>query len=273
MNTTAIRAALSLCPKQSDREMPAPIARILSLSDRFASYGHGLPEVADLAATLFAADVDDFEHTLDDVSLEYDRRVFIHETNRNGWRGIHLEAQRQAALTEALPTLYARLQPVFAKAASELTKAAKTLPAGAAALEPSAVLEADAGSAFHAARAATQTLVVIGNAFPLELRMDGSTPQDGSRVAAIASLPETEPSVLHPLGETSMNAPAMVRRNNGVKRVVAAYAADPKLCVLDIARGAYGEEIRLELVRPDEAAERIERISRAHMVQRQRESA
>lgn len=268
---TAIRTALALCDKPEDRELPETLADALTIRDNIAAFPPGLPEVHDLVERLADSSPADFDAALDEAATEYSRRAFITATRANGRQDIALNRRLGAAYAEAAPVIAERLRAVFDKAAGELAKAARKLPEGEAALDPQAVLEANAGSPYKVARDAVTTLHTLAQAVTVPLRSDGTTPL-GSTVVALVDVPEVEVERLHPLSEARLNQPDALERIVGVRDLVKAYATSPQLTLLDVARDKYPGVALVWPKGPAEVRARVQRVSTAHLIRREREA-
>jgi len=271
MNVNAITNALALCTTPADRELPQGIADAQAIADKFQAFPPGIPSATDLLDELIAAGPANFDATLDDAAREYARRTLIQATRTNGMQNIRVDQLLTNAMHDALPTITQRLTPVFTKAAAALTRTARDLPDGPAALDPAAVLAADAGSSYRVVHESTTRIATIAAVFDVPLRTDGTTRQ-GSQVITVVDIPEVEVERIHPISEARLNDTAELERINAIRRLVKDFNNNSQLTLLDVARGAYGDTITLSLATDAAAiAQRIQRISTAHLSRRVRE--
>ncbi len=261
----AIREALALLPAKQ-QHLPAPIAGTIGVFDAIRAMGDG-PSVFDIAGRIAAHnDPDTLPALLDQLDAEKRRRDLINDA-RNG--GLHhkSDAAMNAAIRESVPELLDRFRPVFTDAAATLATAAAKLPDGPAALDPAAILEADARSPYRQARDALDTLEAIVRAVPVLLHHDGSTPV-GSLVVTVANVPNVGPALTDGLTNGILNPPEEAEAIRAVGKLVKDFAADATLTLLGIARCEY-PGVELSLPADAEAlADRVERIATAHKVKR-----
>lgn len=271
MNVNAITNALALCNTPADRELPQGIADAQAIADKFREFPPGIPSATDLLDELIAAGPENFDAALDDAAREYARRTLIQATRTNGMQNIRVDQLLTDAMNDALPTITQRLTPVFTKAAAALTRTSRDLPDGPAALDPAAVLAADAGSSYRVVHDATSRVATIAAVFDVRLRTDGTTRQ-GSQVITVVDIPEVGVELIHPVSEARLNDTAELERINAIRRLVRDFNDNSQLTLLDVARGDYGEAITLSLATDaTEIAQRIQRISTAHLSRRVRE--
>jgi hypothetical protein len=271
MNVTAISDALALCSTAGDRELPKGVADAQAIARRFAEFPPGIPTATDLLDQLIAAGPRDFDTVLEECSREYARRTFIQATRANGMQNIRVDELLTEAMNDALPTITKRLTPVFTKAATALTRTARELPEGAAALDPAAVLAADAGSSYRVVHEATSRIATIGAVFDVRLRTDGTT-RNGSQIVTVVDVPAVGIELIHPVNESRLNDAAELKQIRAIRQLVRDYSTNTQLTLLDVARGTYGDTITLSLATDaDDIAARIDRISTAHLSRRVRE--
>ncbi|MFC4000750.1 hypothetical protein ACFS2C_11830 [Prauserella oleivorans] len=261
----AIKAALTLLPEKH-RHLPPELAEFEKLLDTLRDLPEPLTDT-EIARSLADAEPNELPALLDTLATEKARGEALRAANGNGLRTL-LERRRSSAVLAALPDVLERLAPVFTQATDTLAKAGAELPEGAAALDPQAVLDSNAGSAYHQARQALDTIQRIGAVVPVHLRQDGTT-RSGSQCVAVVDVPVCGPYITDGLTTGYLNNPDELELLKAVGRLVDDYNTDPRLALLEVVRGRYtGCSLSLAAT-VDEAQQRIERISTASKVKRE----
>lgn len=231
----AVRAAVALLPKR-DQNLPPELEHRRTISARLDEIANFHPGVAELD-TLDPADVDQF---VDDYLAEYTRAEAARKILSSGAQAA-LKRGYQHHLDQYVPTLMGKLAPVVDAAMEKLVKAAKTLPAGPAALDPTAVLNTGAGDAHRAATEALHVLttaagVLVPTVDP-ELRI---APKEGHAAAAIINPPaDITPTRTGTYNRRPVDQ-AQATRNRATAAVVDAWRTSPALTLLAVARGEHG---------------------------------
>ena len=264
-----LRAVLALT---GDDTLPQPIADALAIRDRLQIHRPGVPPIADLLDNVLIAGLDELDGALEAAAAEYSRRVFIQATRQHNLLTSRLDALLTNAWANTAGDIVTRLKPVFDKAAADLARVAGKLPAGASALDPAAVLDADARAAYMAAADALDRILALPPAFgsPSAL-FDQPGGVNGVRLAVVVATPAVPVELIHPFSEQRLTTGAELARIRDVRRLVEDWQADQRLTLLDVVRGHYGDAVTLELAMPDELPARLERIKVAHTSRRVRE--
>ncbi len=142
----AIKAALDLLP-ENQRHLPAALADVDALQAALRSQPEPLSE-GDIAQRIADADADELPALLDQLDAEKRRGDVLAAATAGGLTR-RIQTRQSHAVFEAIPELLDRLRPVFDAAVKNLQRAATKLPAGAAALDPAAVLARGRGGTFR----------------------------------------------------------------------------------------------------------------------------
>jgi hypothetical protein len=137
----SIRAAVALLPKK-DQTLPPELEHRRAIGLRLTEIANFHPSTAGLDSL----DPDDLDQFLDGYLEAYTRAEAARRMLSSGAQDALKRGYRHH-LNTYVPTLLAKLEPIVTTAAATLTDAAKTLPAGDAALDGAAVVEAGATDA------------------------------------------------------------------------------------------------------------------------------
>jgi hypothetical protein len=260
----AIRAALDLLPADK-RVLPGPLAELDALQAAFRELPEPITDV-EIAARLADTNPGELADVLDELDTQKRRGAVIAAATAGGLRN-RLQQRQSQAVFEAVPELLERLHPVFDTAVKELTKTAAKLPAGTAALDPAAVLDAEAHSPYRQARNALTTLEAIASAIPVVLLNDGST-TNGTKAVAILDVPVAGPLLWNGTHEGHLNPPDDLQRCKAIAALVKDYNSDTHLTLLDVVRGKYTDVTFSLPTSNQQIAARVERVSTAHKLKR-----
>jgi hypothetical protein len=261
---TAIRAALDLLPADK-RVLPGPLAELDALQAALRELPEPITDF-EIADRLAGADPGELADVLDELDTQKRRSAVIKAATAGGLRN-RLQQHQSQAVFEAVPELLEQLRPLFDSTVKELTKAAAKLPAGTAALDPAAILDAEAHSPDRQARNALITLEAIATAIPVALRNDGST-TNGTKAVAILDVPAAGPLLWDGTHEGHLNPPEDLQRCKAIAALVKDYDSDTRLTLLDVARGKYSGVTFSLPTSNQQVAARVERVSTAHMLKR-----
>lgn len=261
-----IRRALDLAPA-ADRDLPAELADALAVVravEAARTEGTAAAVLTDLITTAPAGTFDD---ALDDAALRWLRTDLVHSGTAALDRAY--TARLSAALTTAIPEAIGRLTAVFDAAVAELTAAADALPAGASALEPAAVLTANASTAFHTAQTAGTHLQAVGAVHhTVQADPEHGIPYGVHLLPVISLTGEVERLTWHHDVDASsapINDPRITTRVRAIRDAFADAGSNPLLALVRTARGDYGQDVRLEVARDTgEISRRRETVRTAH---------
>lgn len=260
---TEIRDALRCAGKSS---LPKPLADHLALvahaNAQLSPFSqHANPDPIGIAARLAeTTSPADFEAVLEAASAALVRYEALKAANAGGLRH-QLEAAALRAVNEALPDVRKAVASTFTKAATALTEAAQSLPAGKAALNAEAVLNEDAGGAYSVARDALATITTLAAVFEAVPATDGTTPAPLLALLPAVNLPTTTPREVSNMSSRVVNDSA---DNQAVRAFAKAASDDPRLVLLDVARGKYAG---LSLSLAEDTAEVARRVKAAQLSQ------
>ncbi|MGP9581420.1 hypothetical protein [Brachybacterium sp. AOP35-5H-19] len=147
-----------------------------------------------------------------------------------------LDVQERASGTRQTARALADLKPWAERQCKALTTAAKALPAGAAALDPEAVLAADAGAALTTTRQALASLALVASIPDTAARHVGTLGYY-SHVMALVDPGNPTEEVVNGLG-TTINE-GKLDNTLAVRKLALDAKANPDLALVDVARGTY----------------------------------
>lgn len=224
-----------------------------ALADRLRELAATDPTVS--AALRLDPGADDLDARLADLARRRALATLAGDAVRL-WGSYEGSAMRGHVLA-ALPTVVERLRPAFAKAAHDLATAARSLPAGDAALDANAIIAADASKAYRAAQAAVSKLEAFGAVLPASGHAGWELP-DGAAVCRIVALPDAgEPGTA---GRPDSEAPERAV----IRAVPRDFHSAATLTLVRVARDEYaGAAFDLAADGEDFAA-RIENVKQAH---------
>lgn len=231
----SIRAAVALLPKK-DQALPPELEHRRAIGLRLTEIANFHPSTAGLDSL----DPDDLDQFLDGYLEAYTRAEAARRMLSSGAQDALKRGYRHH-LNTYVPTLLAKLEPIVNTASATLTDAAKSLPAGDAALDGAAVLEAGATDAYQAA---TEALAVLTTAAGVLVpRVDPELKiarKEGHAAAAIIAPPsDTTPTRMGTYNRRPVD-PREADRNRAVAAVVPAWQASHALTLLAVARGEHG---------------------------------
>lgn len=174
-----------------------------------------------------------------------------------------------AALVDAREAVLAAVRPPFEAAVASLVKAAARLPAGAAATDDRAARQAGASDALSAAEAALATLQAAAEVYDPVGTDEAHWLPAGVDVVRVVTITGRVEQLRYPHNveapEKATNTPDVINRVERVRALVMAYKADELAACIGVARGQFGNDVRLSL--PADAAElarRREAVRTAH---------
>ncbi len=250
----AIQSALELCPKASDRTLPAELDWADEIAARLRALAYTPPSVDQIIDT----DPANLDETLNEYAAAVNRQHVAEAAIKAGVIK-SLQARHSEQIRELVPEVLRRLAPVFTKMVTQLRTAARDLPAGPAAVEPRAILDAGAGGAHQSAREALHAIGLIG-----KVHRTPAAHRGGAALAPLAALPDSVgPTLIDPMRHAPAD-PAQAATNRAIRDAVEAYATNPELALVDLARGQH-QPLSLNLA-PDSATlrQRLEAIDAAH---------
>jgi hypothetical protein len=232
----AIRSALLLAENPTLPTGLANTLEVLTLID--AAPRH--VDVTDLTnAMVLATDADELEQAITTGTTEWARRSFLAAVTTSNASSIATTNRLAVAVAQALPDITHRLAPVFAKAVTDLTTAARQLPDGDAAVDPTALLNADAGAPHRTANHAATTLTRLAQIHAPVLHTDGTTPQHVASVAALVAIPDDVEIESHADGIGLINSPDAMTVITEIRELINAYGTNPALALVDLARNRW----------------------------------
>lgn len=147
-----------------------------------------------------------------------------------------LDVQERASGARQTARALADLAPYAKRQTAALIKAAKALPAGAAALDPEAVLAADAGAALTTTRQALASLALVASIPDTAARHVGTLGYY-SHVMALVDPGNPTEEVVNGLGKT-LNT-SKLDNANAIRKLALDAKANADLALVDVARGTY----------------------------------
>lgn len=150
--------------------------------------------------------------------------------------GTALATEEAASGHRALDRALADTHAWATRQARALVKAAKALPAGAAALDSEAVLAADAGASLVSARAALSALALVASLGDPAKHV--STIGDLARILPLVKIEGTVTEKLAPFNSNALNA-SQLDVTHAVRRLAQDVRRDPDLALVGVARGDY----------------------------------
>ena len=147
-----------------------------------------------------------------------------------------LDVQECASGTRQIARALQDLAPYAARQAKALKTAAGKLPAGPAALDPEAVLAADAGAALTTARQALAALALVASVPDTAARHVGSLGYYAHVMALVDPGKPTE-EVVNGLGSTVNGK--QLDTTLAIRKLDQDVKTNPDLALVDVARGAY----------------------------------
>ena len=258
----AIKSALELCPKPADRTLPAELDWADEIAARLRALAYTPPSVNQIIDT----DPANLDEALNEYAAAVNRQHGAEAAIKAGVVKA-LQARHSEHLRDLVPEVLGRLAPVFTKMVTQLRTAARDLPAGPAATDPRAILDAGAGSAHQSAQEALHAIRLIG-----KVHRTPPTHRGGAALAAVAAVPESVgPTLIDPLRHAPAD-PAQAATNRAIRDAVEAYATNPDLALMDLAREQH-QPLRLDLAL-DAATlhQRLEAIDAAHRTEALRDT-
>lgn len=171
-----------------------------------------------------------------------------------------LDAQERASGARQISRALADLKPWAERQCKALTTAAKALPAGAAALDPEAVLAADAGKHLTTTRAALQALALVAS-IPDTAARHVSTLGYYAHIISLVDPGKPVQEVATVFGKT-MNA-AKLDTTHALRKLAQDVKTNPDLALVDVARGAYPDVTLAPATTPADIADRATRARTA----------
>lgn len=147
-----------------------------------------------------------------------------------------LEAQERGSASRQVTRALEDLEAYTARQMKALTAAAVKLPAGTSALDPEAVLAADAGAALVSARQALASLALVASVPDTAARHVGSLGYY-AHVVSLVDPGKPVQEVATVFGKT-MNA-AKLDTTHALRKLAQDVKTNPDLALVDVARGAY----------------------------------
>ena len=192
-------------------------------------------EAATIAAEAYTAEADTDVHEFWDNAVDQVIRAQGADALKNALSSA-LDVQERASGARQISRALADLKPWAERQCKALTTAAKALPAGAAALDPEAVLAADAGKHLTAARDALRNLALVASIPDTAARHFGTLGYY-SHVMALADPGKPVQEVATVFGKT-MNA-AKLDTTHALRNLARDVKANIDLALVDVARGTY----------------------------------
>lgn len=212
-------------------------------------------EAATIAAEAYTAEADTDVHEFWDNAVDQVIRAQGADALKNALSSA-LDVQERASGARQISRALADLKPWAERQCKALATAAKALPAGAAALDPEAVLAADAGKALTTARDALRSLALYA-ALPDTARHVNAL-GDLHRVLALADPGKPVQEVATVFGKT-MN-PAKLDTTHALRNLARDIKANIDLALVSVARGDYPD---VTLAPADSPATITDRAARA----------
>lgn len=197
----AIAAALAHCNNPKDRALPPQLQSIVDMQAHVTGRVNaavanqaGNVDPAGYAHTLATAPTpDDFDHQVEQLAHDHARRAVLREAQAGNISGV-LDRTVATRVEEAMRPVVDRLTPTFNAAVEELTEAAVKLPAGGRVFSAEAVLNSDAGTAYHQAHHALTVIDACAAIWELEKYVDPNRlPRELHPLLPVLDVDDTEP--------------------------------------------------------------------------------
>lgn len=192
-------------------------------------------EAATIASEAYTADPDTDVHEFWDNAVDQVIRAQGADALKTALASA-LDVQERASGARQTARALADLHAYAARQCKALTTAAKALPAGAAALDPEAVLAADAGAALTTTRQALASLALVASVPDTAARYVGSLGYY-AHVVSLVDPGKPVQEVATVFGKT-MNA-AKLDTTHALRKLAQDVKTNPDLALVDVARGAY----------------------------------
>ncbi|OFT58153.1 hypothetical protein HMPREF3159_07975 [Brachybacterium sp. HMSC06H03] len=266
---TRFRNALALLPKATrNRDLSRETLDALAIAE--AVQAHTAPpnirsEAEQIAARLTA---DNYTDLLDEYAKTMARREAHVALLQQGQLMRALDARLLASLTQERQNIAKRLTPTFTQAANTLTQVAHDLPHGPGALDPTKVLEANAGTAYQQARDSLNTLYTIALIHHSQRDHGQNFPAVLVPLIPMLDVPEATVQLRDAEGQRYLNSDDELQRIAPLVHLGAAAQGSLAVTLLDVARGDFpGISFKLA-TDAAEVRKRAASHSRAHTAKR-----
>lgn len=190
---------------------------------------------ASIAAEAYSAEADTDVHEFWDSAVDQVIRAQGADALKHALTS-SLEAQERGSASRQVTRALQDLAPHAKRQSAALVKAAKALPAGAAALDPEANLTADTGQQLTTARKALQALALHASIPDTAGRYVGTLGYYSHVISLVDPGNPTE-EITNALG-TSLNT-SKLDNTLAVRKLAQDVKANPDLALVDVARGTY----------------------------------